>query len=128
MSVGQAASRRSSRRIAKGSAGLLFAVALIAGVGATPANADAVGGSACPGGASVIGWYYTGAGARSAELLDCGSVGVRIGWRAHPGTPTQITAWTFNPTNAYRPNPGGQIYSNHRGTSQAFNAFFTLSD
>lgn len=106
-------------------AGLLGAVLLLP-IGLSPAQADSVGGSACPGGASVIGTYYTGAGARSTEFLDCGSVGVRIGYRPYPGAPTLLTSYTYNVSNAYRSNPGGQVYSNHRGTSQAPGAYFTL--
>lgn len=105
---------------------LLLSAALVLGVGVSPASANAFGGSGCPGGASVLGAYYSGGGARSTEFLDCGSVGVQIGYRPYPGAPTLTTGFVFNPTNAYRANPGGQVYSNHRGTSQPNGVFFTL--
>ena len=95
------------------------------GAGATPALAG-VGGIGCPGGASAIGTYYPGGGARTTEFLDCGQLSVRIAYRPYAGSPTYYTSWTYHPTNAYRADPGGQILTNHNGSSSG-RSYFSLS-
>lgn len=103
----------------------VVAMGLTVGGGVTPASAG-IGGIGCPGGAQATGTYYPGGGARTTEFLDCGHLSVRIGYRPYAGSPTYYTSWTYHPTNAYRADPGGQVLTNHNGSSSG-RGYFTLT-
>ena len=110
--------RRSSKLSGNGNQVLLFGPR-----SASKEKAMAIGSRIAALALTTIAVAGPGGGARTTEFLDCGQLSA---YRPYAGSPTYYTSWTYHPTNAYRADPGGQILTNHNGSSSG-RSYFSLS-